>query len=330
MKKKHGLYQYGNIKIKNRKFRTSLSLDKKTVKQRYKIMYSETFHTSPAGSSAQVIFQSKNYLKNKTVLDLGCGAGRVSLYAAKYAKHVTGIDYIEKAITYAQKFAKLCNIKNVDFSVGDLDTFKGEKFDVIMMTEVFQHIDNPLCTLKRSRKMLNKNGHVIISVPSYDNFRGMIWLSLQKLFGLPMSLTDTYQISADEIESMCKKSGFKMEKIVGAAMDWAWTEWGIEDMKRRIMLATKDAKLEQIADFKSMNNWLDSLLIFNKQFLQYMIDKKIVKKRPLLKLSKFSKKIDAKTKKYLDDGNTKVNRYYCDVSPFNRMGEDAIYILKVK
>ena len=41
-------------------------------------------------------------------------------------------------------------------------------------------------------------------------------------------------------------------------------------------------------------------------------------------------KIDAKTKKYLDDGNTKVNRYYCDVSPFNRMGEDAIYILKVK
>ena len=74
-----------------------------------------------------------------------------------------------------------------------------------------------------------------------------------------------------------------------------------------------------------------NIKIKNRKFRTSLsLDKKIVKKRPLLKLLKFSKKIDAKTKKYLDDGNTKVNRYYCDVSPFNRMGEDAIYILKVK
>ena len=99
---------------------------------------------SPAGSSAQVIFQARKYLKNKRVLDLGCGAGRVSLYAAKYAKEITGIDYIQKAIDYGTKFAKLCKIKNVHFAVEDLDKFRKGKYDVIMMTEVFQHIEAPI------------------------------------------------------------------------------------------------------------------------------------------------------------------------------------------
>lgn len=317
-----------NIKIKDLKFRKSLSLDKSTLKERYKIMYKETFQTSPPGSSANVIFQSKNIMKNKTVLDLGCGAGRLCLYASKYAKHVTGIDYIDKAIEYSNKFAKMCNIKNIDFLLGDIDSFKEDKYDVIMMAEVLQHVDNPLKTLKKCKKLLNKNGYLIISIPSFNNFRGTVWLTLQSLFNLPMSLTDTFQISADDMQSMCQKTGFKITKLTGTAWDWAWTEWGIDDLKRRVFLATTDAKLVQIADFKAMNKWLESNLTFNKQFINYLVNNKIIKKRPKSTLLKLPKNANTTEKKYLDDGNAKVNLFYCGTAPFNRMGEGTTYILK--
>lgn len=316
-----------NLVIKNSNFRKSLSLDKATVKKRYEIVYKETFQTSVPGTAAHVLYKSKNLLKNKTVLDLGCGAGRLSLYAAKYAKFVTGIDYIDTAIQYADSFARLCKIKNVKFITGDIDKITDNKYDVVLISEVLQHVDDPLKTLKQTHKLLNKNGWLIINIPSFNNFRGTIWLTLQNLFKLPMSLTDTYQISADEMDVLAKKSHFKLTKIVGISYDWAWSDWGIVDMKRRTYLATKDAKLYQKADFKSMNNWLDSNLKFNKQFLRYLVDKKIVKSRPNFTLLKIPS-TDSRTKKYLDDGNTNINPYYCDISPFNRMGAGAIYFLQ--
>jgi len=313
--------------VQNPKFRKSLSLDKKTVKNRYKLMYQETFETSVPGTSAHVIYQSKSFLKNKTILDLGCGAGRLSLYAAKYAKFVAGVDYIDQAIDYGKKFAVLCSVKNVEFNVGDLDTYSKKKFDVILISEVLQHVNNPQATLFRCKKILNKHGFVIINIPSFDNFRGAVWLTLQKLFKLPMSLTDTFQISADQMYSIAKKAGFNVVKTVGISYDWAWAEWGINDIKRRVFLATTDARLERLADFQSMNEWLHSNLKFNKQFLEYLIEKGIVKKRPpfhILNIPTSNKKV----KKYLDDSNSPINPYYCDAAPFNRMGAGAIYFLK--
>jgi len=291
-------------------------------------MYNETFQTSPPGSSAHFIYHTKKYVKNKNMLDLGCGSGRLCLYASKYAKHVTGIDYIDSAIDFSNKFAKMCKIKNVDFHVADLDYFSKKKFDVITMSEVLQHVDKPLQTFKKCNKLLNKNGYFIVSIPSFNNFRGNIWMTLQSLFGLPMSLTDTYQLSYTDMNEMAQKSGFKLEKVVSTAWDWAWTEWSMDDLKRRVSLAAKDAKISKKTDFKVFNKWLDSNLIFNKQFLDYLLSKKIIQKRPLKKLLNVPKPATKTEKKYLDDGNAKINLYFSDIPPFNRMGEGAIYIMK--
>ncbi|MEX2059962.1 MAG: class I SAM-dependent methyltransferase [Nitrosopumilaceae archaeon] len=317
-----------NLVVKNPSFRKSLSLDKKTVKDRYEVVYKETFQTSTPGENTHVIFHSRHLLKNKTVLDLGCGAGRLSLYASKYAKSVTGIDYIDSAVDYAKNFANLCNIKNVEFFTGDNDQFLERKYDVILISEVLQHVNNPLKILQRCKKLLNKNGWVIVSVPSFNNFRGTVWLTLQNLFKLPMSLTDAFQISADEMYVMTNKTGFNLVKTIGMSYDWAWAEWGIEDMKRRVYLATKDANLLHLADTRSTNKWLSSNLKFNKQFMEYLIEKRIVKKRPRFSFLNIPKNTNKDIKRYLDDGNTDINEYYCDITPFNRMGALAIYFLK--
>ena len=317
-----------NLIVKSTKFRKSLSLDKSTVKNRYKVIYDETFETSVPGTAAHIIYHSKKFLKNKSVLDLGCGSGRLSLYAAKYSKSVLGIDYIPSAIEFSKKFAKACKINNIDFKTKDLDSFSDEKFDVMFMSEVLQHVDNPSKTLRHCHKILKKNGLLIVNIPIFNNFRGNVWLSLQNLFNLPMSLTDTFQLSYDDMYNLSKKNKFKIIKTVGTSYDWAWSTWGIEDLKRRVTLAITDAKLNKITNKKLFNSWLESNTKFNKEFLEYLINKKIVKKRPKQSILKIPTSLDKKSRKYLDDGYNMINPFYCETEPFNKMGAGAIYFLK--
>ena len=56
---------------------------------------------------------------NDEVLDLYCGIGTISLYMARFVKHVTGVEIVEAAINNAKDNAKMNNINNVDFILAD-------------------------------------------------------------------------------------------------------------------------------------------------------------------------------------------------------------------
>ena len=59
--------------------------------------------------------------KNDIVFDLYCGIGTISLFMAKYAKKVYGVEIVEQAIDDANENAKLNKIDNVEFIVGDTE-----------------------------------------------------------------------------------------------------------------------------------------------------------------------------------------------------------------
>jgi len=82
-------------------------------------------------------------LKNKILLDLGCGTGRLSFQFAKQCKKVVGVDFAESMILQAKNYAKLHNIKNVEYFVSDLQNVKLEgKFDIIFFGGVLMCIDD--------------------------------------------------------------------------------------------------------------------------------------------------------------------------------------------
>ena len=64
---------------------------------------------------------------NESILDLYCGIGTISLYLARYAKEVLGVEIVEKAIENAKDNAKLNNMNNVSFICADasrkMDTY---------------------------------------------------------------------------------------------------------------------------------------------------------------------------------------------------------------
>lgn len=65
------------------------------------------------------IKEFSNISENDDVLDLYCGIGTISLYLARYAKHVTGVEIVDAAIKNANDNAKLNSMNNVDFVLAD-------------------------------------------------------------------------------------------------------------------------------------------------------------------------------------------------------------------
>ena len=65
--------------------------------------------------------ESAKINKNDIVFDLYCGIGTISLFMAKYAKKVYGIEIVDQAIQDAIENAKINKIENAEFIAGDVE-----------------------------------------------------------------------------------------------------------------------------------------------------------------------------------------------------------------
>ena len=77
--------------------------------------------------------------KNDTVFDLYCGIGTISLFMAKYAKKVYGIEIVKEAVDAAKENAIINNVTNTEFYAGDVEVVlddlinnQGVKADIVM------------------------------------------------------------------------------------------------------------------------------------------------------------------------------------------------------
>ncbi len=79
----------------------------------------------------------------KSVLDFGCGTGRLVLGFAHGSERVVGLDISEKMLEEAEKNAKEQNLSNVEFHLSDdqLSAVKGQQFDLVNTYIVLQHIN---------------------------------------------------------------------------------------------------------------------------------------------------------------------------------------------
>lgn len=90
-----------------------------------------------------------NITSSDIVFDLYCGIGTISIFMAKYAKKVYGVEIVEQAVEDAKENAKINNIDNVEFIAGDTeivldDLINNKKIipDVVMIDPPRKGLDN--------------------------------------------------------------------------------------------------------------------------------------------------------------------------------------------
>lgn len=132
----------------------------------------------------------------ETVLDLYCGIGTISLYLARRAAHVIGVEIVPQAIEDARKNAELNDIQHAEFFTGraekvvpELVRQKNIHADVVVVDPPRKGCDPELlrtilqispekiiyvscdpATLSRDIKYLTENGYRLAYAKPYDQF----------------------------------------------------------------------------------------------------------------------------------------------------------------
>jgi 2-polyprenyl-3-methyl-5-hydroxy-6-metoxy-1,4-benzoquinol methylase len=141
-------------------------------------------------------YQTANYVSEKQVLDIACGAGYGSqILSQAGAKSVTGVDVCSQTVDYAQKNYQS---PSVTFVCADAEEFTWpESFDVVISFETIEHLHQPAKFLDRLHNLLVPGGYLLLSVPLGET-----------------SHFDPYHLHAfseDEIFSLLENAGFEVE-----------------------------------------------------------------------------------------------------------------------
>lgn len=106
-------------------------------------------------------------LTDCSVLDVGCGRGVVSLGFAHHSKHVLGIDLDENNLQFARDEAERSGLTNVRFDVmSAYDLRPVERYDVVILSDVLEHVPDPRLLLERCIPMIAPGGVMYLNTPN--------------------------------------------------------------------------------------------------------------------------------------------------------------------
>lgn len=98
-------------------------------------------------------------------LEIGCGRGNITKILAKYSHDVLAIDQEETAINECKYI--LSEYNNVRLKKSDLFSFNCDgNFDLIVLSEVLEHIEDDNKALSYVNSLLTPNGLCLLTVPA--------------------------------------------------------------------------------------------------------------------------------------------------------------------
>jgi 2-polyprenyl-3-methyl-5-hydroxy-6-metoxy-1,4-benzoquinol methylase len=152
----------------------------------------------------------KESTQGKSILDYGCGAGDFLQHMQKNGYDVTGMEPNPKANEISK--SKIGNENVVNCELKDIN----QKFDIITMWHVLEHIPNLNEILAELKKHLNPGGTLIIAVPnhlSYDaNYYGKYWAA----YDVPRHL---WHFNPESIKRLVNNFGMKIENVSPMKLD---------------------------------------------------------------------------------------------------------------
>lgn len=150
--------------------------------------------------------------KNSTVLDIGCSGGNFAEELIRQKQCIVdGIEINPADVKIAQK--KLRNVYQINV---EHDKLPDNKYNVIFMGDVIEHLANPVAALLRLSSLLEPNGIIVFSIPNITHM--LVRLMLLKgdiVYGRTGLLDETHLhfYNQTEVYRVFNEAGYNIKNI---------------------------------------------------------------------------------------------------------------------
>ncbi|NQV88713.1 MAG: methyltransferase domain-containing protein [Parcubacteria group bacterium] len=153
--------------------------------------------------------------KERTLLDIGCGAGVFLRQQAQLGWSVFGLEP-------SYDMVESCRKKGLDvrqgFSISQGWTEK--KFDVISLNQVFEHVDNPREVLMDVYESLQLGGVLVMNLPNWRSGAAQIFRSYWYNLDTPRH---NLLVTPGTLRAMVVESGFQIKGMYTLSSMKGWT-----------------------------------------------------------------------------------------------------------
>ena len=162
------------------------------------------------------------------VLDLGCGGGLISESLSRLNANVTGVDFVKNNIEVAKRHALKKKLK-INYIQDDIEKLRlAKKFDLIIIFEVLEHLNDWQSFLIKIKKNLKRNGIIIISTINRNILSKYlaIYFAENILKWVPKG-THSYEkfIKPSEIYSNMINNNFRLKNLSGLKFNLLQGSW---------------------------------------------------------------------------------------------------------
>ncbi|GAA4280226.1 class I SAM-dependent methyltransferase [Gaetbulibacter aestuarii] len=197
---------------------------------------------------------SKYATSGKQLLDVGCGTGDFLKKAQNDQWTVFGIEPNEKARAIANQ-----KTGQAVFNSEQLFKFEKNKFDVITLWHVLEHLPDLENQLQQFHELLKPNGILIIAIPNYKSFDAEHYQTFWAAYDVPRHL---WHFDRTSIKRIADEFQFKLLKIKPMWFDAFYVSLLSEKYKTGKMNPVKAIWIGFLSNFKAFFTKEASSLIY--------------------------------------------------------------------
>jgi 2-polyprenyl-3-methyl-5-hydroxy-6-metoxy-1,4-benzoquinol methylase len=160
------------------------------------------------------------------LLDAGCGNGRLAALLASEGYDVTGVDLSSDGVQIARSDNPSCRFEVVAAGDGMLEQLDVEPFDLLVSTEVIEHLYDPHAFIEAARDALRPGGMFIVSTPYHGRLKNTLIAATDKFDAHVIALHNGGHIkffSRATLTQLLTEHGFENVAFYGAGrLPWLW------------------------------------------------------------------------------------------------------------